>query len=77
MSKILRIILREIVVKRAFTKSGWDARPIKWPGAAIGAPAVANDRALGWFDARSRAETERADVLAGGRPGIQSDDFCI
>lgn len=64
-------------MKRAFTKSGWDARRVQWPGTSIGAPAVANDRPLRWLDARSRAETERADVLAGGRPGINSDDFCV
>ena len=61
MREKLRIIFWVIVVKVALTKARWNSGGVKESGTAIGAPAIADRRALTRFDAGASPITDLTD----------------
>src|SRR6185503_319943 len=63
-SEVLRLMFRVIIVEGALTEAGWNARRHQRSRAAVGAPAIANNRALPGFQASARTEANRTDAVA-------------
>lgn len=63
MGKVLGIILRIVVMERAFAKAGRNSRGIEGPGGAIRSPAVADGSALPGIESRAGAKTELANSV--------------
>ena len=64
MGKVLGIILRIVVMKRALAKAGRNSRGIEGPGGPIRSPAVADGRALPGIESRAGAKTELANNVS-------------
>ena len=63
-SEVLRLMFRVIIVEGALTEARRNARRVQRSRAAVGSPAVTNNRALPRFQTCARAEANRTDTVA-------------